>query len=68
MLKFYVKTTEAVKRLSTDKDGVVSLEYVVVGAVIVAVVIGVFQGTGTNSLTGALSSGFGAIVTAMAAL
>ena len=68
MLKFYVKTTEALHRLRTDKDGVVSLEYVVVGAVVVAVVIAVFQGTGTNSLTGALSSGFGAIVTAMTAL
>ena len=65
MLKNYI---ESVKRLSTDKDGVVSLEYVVVGAVIVAVVIAVFQGTGTNSLTGALSSGFGAIVTAMGGL
>ena len=50
------------------KDGVVSLEYVVVGAVVVAVVITVFQGTGANSLTGALSTGFGAIVTAMGAL
>jgi pilus assembly protein Flp/PilA len=65
MLKNYI---ESVKRLSTDKDGVVSLEYVVVGAVIVAVVIGVFQGTGANSLTGALSTGFGAIVTAMGGL
>jgi hypothetical protein len=41
---------------------------VVVGAVIVAVVITVFQGTGANSLTGALSTGFGAIVTAMGGL
>ena len=65
MLKNYI---ESVKRLRTDKDGVVSLEYVVVGAVVVAVVIAVFQGTGANSLTGALSTGFGAIVNAMAAL
>ena len=68
MLKYYNKAREAVKRLRTDKDGVVSLEYVVVGAVVVAVVIAVFQGTGANSLTGALSTGFGAIVTAMGAL
>ena len=33
MLKHYV---EAVKRLSTDKDGVVSLEYVIVAACVVA--------------------------------
>jgi pilus assembly protein Flp/PilA len=63
-----MKYIETVKRLSTDKDGVVSLEYVVVGAVVVAVVIAVFQGTGANSLTGALSTGFGAIVAAMGAL
>jgi pilus assembly protein Flp/PilA len=68
MLKYYNQTSEALRRLRTDKDGVVSLEYVVVGAVVVAVVIAVFQGTGTNSLTGALSTGFGAIVTAMGGL
>ena len=68
MLKYYNQTREALRRLRTDKDGVVSLEYVAVGAVVVAVVIAVYQGTGANSLTGALSTGFGAIVTAMAAL
>ena len=36
MLKYYV---EAVKRLSTDKDGVVSFEYVIVAACIVAAVV-----------------------------
>ena len=30
MLKYYIKTTEALKRLRTDKDGVVSFEYVIV--------------------------------------
>ena len=34
MLKYYVKTREALKRLRADKDGVVSLEYVIVGAVV----------------------------------
>ena len=38
MLKYYVKTSEAVKRLRTDKDGVVSFEYVIVAACIVAAV------------------------------
>ena len=33
MLKFYVKTSEALRRLRTDNAGVVSLEYVIVGAV-----------------------------------
>ena len=32
MLKSYVKTCEAVKRLGTDQDGVASFEYVVVAA------------------------------------
>jgi pilus assembly protein Flp/PilA len=38
MLKFYVKTSEAVRRLLTDQDGVVSFEYVIVAACIIAVV------------------------------
>ena len=47
MLKYYV---ESVKRLSTDKDGVVSFEYVIVAACVVAVVVAAF-GTG-GSLSG----------------
>ena len=47
MLKYYVKTTEALKRLRTDKDGVVSFEYVIVAACIVAAVVAAF-GTGTG--------------------
>ena len=52
MLKYYVKTSEAVKRLRTDKDGVVSFEYVIVAACIVAVVAAAF-GTGGASPDGA---------------
>ena len=63
MLKHYV---ESVKRLSTDNDGVVSLEYVVVAACVVAVVITAFSAGG--SLPGALTTGFTAITTAMAGL
>jgi pilus assembly protein Flp/PilA len=66
MLKYYVKTCEAVNRLRTDKDGVVSLEYVVVAACVVAVVITAFSAGG--SLPGALTTGFTAISTAMAGL
>jgi pilus assembly protein Flp/PilA len=66
MLKFYVQAREAVERLSTDKGGVVSLEYVVVAACVVAVVIAAFNTGG--SLPGALTTGFGAITTAMAGL
>jgi hypothetical protein len=57
MLKNYV---EAVKRLSTDKDGVVSFEYVVVAACIVSAVAAAF-GTGAGgrigtALTGAITT------------
>ena len=50
MLKYYVKTTEALKRLRTDKDGVVSFEYVIVAACVVAAVVAAF-GTGTGGLS-----------------
>ena len=43
MLKHYIKTREALMRLRTDKDGVVSLEYVIVGACVFAVVLAAFQ-------------------------
>ena len=64
MLKHYINTRDALLRLSTDKDGVVSLEYVIVAACVVAVVIAAFSTGG--SLPGALTSGFTAITTAMA--
>jgi pilus assembly protein Flp/PilA len=66
MQKYYIKTTEALKRLRTDKDGVVSLEYVIVAACVVTVVIAAFNTGG--SLPGALTTGFTAITTAMAGL
>ena len=49
MLKYYIKTTEALKRLRTDKDGVVSFEYVIVAACVVAAVAAAF---GTDATTG----------------
>jgi pilus assembly protein Flp/PilA len=61
-----MKYIETVKRLSTDKDGVVSLEYVIVAACVVTVVITAF--TTNGSLAGALTTGFGQITTAMTAL
>jgi pilus assembly protein Flp/PilA len=52
MLKYYIKTTEALNRLRTDKDGVVSFEYVLVAACIVAAVLFAFgTGTGGNIAT-----------------
>jgi pilus assembly protein Flp/PilA len=58
MLKYYTKTREALLRLSTDQDGVVSFEYVIVAACIIAVV-SVGFGTGgplQTALTGAITT------------
>jgi pilus assembly protein Flp/PilA len=60
MLKYYIKTTEAMKRLRTDKDGVVSFEYVIVAFAVVSAVALAF-GTGTggaikNALTTAITA------------
>ena len=68
MLKYYIKAREAVERLRTDKDGVVSLEYVIVGAVVCIVVLALFNGTGTASLQGALNTGFSSISNTMSGL
>jgi pilus assembly protein Flp/PilA len=68
MLKYFVETSEAFKRLRTDKDGVVSLEYVIVGACVAAVVLVLFTGTGTDTLSGALNTGFGKIASTMTGL
>jgi pilus assembly protein Flp/PilA len=38
MLKHLINTRESLLRLSTDEDGVVSFEYVIVAACIIAVV------------------------------
>jgi len=53
MLKLYIQTTEAFRRLRSDNDGVVSFEYVIVAACIVAAVSAAF-GTGTASGIGSV--------------
>ena len=52
MLKYYVKSTEALKRLSTDKAGVVSFEYIIVAFCIVAAVAAVFGASNARYLGG----------------
>jgi len=59
MLKFY----EAVKRLSTDQDGVVSFEYIIVACLIIGVVGAAFAKTGP--LNTALVNGIAQIATAL---
>jgi pilus assembly protein Flp/PilA len=68
MLKFYFKTKEALKRLSTDKDGVVSFEYVIVAVCIIAAVLAAFGTDNTTGIGSALSGGIGKIVTAFGAV
>jgi pilus assembly protein Flp/PilA len=67
MLKYYVKASDLLERLRTDKDGVVSFEYVIVAACIVAAVAAAF-GTGATSGIGlALAGGITKVTTAFAA-
>jgi hypothetical protein len=72
MLKYYIKTREAVQclrtntreaveRLSTDQDGVVSFEYIIVAACIIGAVVAAF-GTGTG---GAIATALGGGITAI---
>ncbi|MBR0801120.1 hypothetical protein JQ615_37755 [Bradyrhizobium jicamae] len=65
MLKFYIKTTEAFKRLTADQDGVVSFEYVIVAACIVAAVAAAFGTTTASGIGLALSTAIGKISTAV---
>ena len=64
MLKHYV---ESVKRLSTDNDGVVSLEYVVVAACIVGAVAAAFGTGATGGIGAALTAAIGKITAAVTA-
>jgi pilus assembly protein Flp/PilA len=63
MLKYYIKTTEALKRLRTDNDGVVSFEYIIVACLIIGVVGAAFSQTGP--LNTALVNGIAGIATAL---
>ena len=62
MLRYYVKITEALKRLRTDQDGVVSFEYVIVAACVVAAVLFAFGPTGSGAIGSALSTAIAGIV------
>jgi hypothetical protein len=57
MLKYYIKTTEALKRLHANQDGVVSFEYIIVAACVVAAVLFAFGPTGNGTLGQALAAG-----------
>ena len=63
MLKLYIKAREAVEGLRTDKDGVVSFEYIIVACLIIGVVGAAFAKTGP--LNTALVNGIAGIATAL---
>ena len=65
MLKYYIKTTEALKRLRTDRDGVVSFEYIIVACLIIGVVGAAFSQTGP--LNTALVNGIATISSTLTA-
>jgi Flp pilus assembly pilin Flp len=67
MLKYYIKTTEALKRLRANEAGVVSFEYVIVAACIVAAVSLAFGVGGTGPISSALSSAISTISSKVAA-
>ena len=62
MLKYYVKTTEALKNLRSDAAGVVSFEYVLVAACIVSAVIFAFGIDATGNIATKLSSSIATIL------
>ena len=61
MLKFYIKATEALKPLRSDNAGVVSFEYVIVAACVVAAVGLAFGAGGTGPISSALSAAISSI-------
>ncbi|MBR0953651.1 hypothetical protein [Bradyrhizobium canariense] len=65
MLRYRVKSTDALKRLRTDQDGVVSFEYVMLAACLVGSVSAAF-GTGTDgAVATVLTSGVNMISAAI---
>ena len=66
MLQYYIKTTDALKRLRADQDGVVSFEYIIVAVCIVGAVGAVFGGGAGGQIGAALTTGITAITTAFA--
>jgi pilus assembly protein Flp/PilA len=65
MSKLYIKISEALKRLRQDKGGVVSFEYVIVAACIVAAVAAAFGTDTTTGIGAALTTAIGKVTTAV---
>ncbi|MBR1298597.1 Flp family type IVb pilin [Bradyrhizobium sp. AUGA SZCCT0042] len=67
MSDYHAKAISALKRLRTDKDGVVSFEYVIVAACIVGAVIAAFGTSAGGTVATVLTSGISTISTAISA-
>ncbi|WP_377827441.1 hypothetical protein ACFKHW_21180 [Bradyrhizobium lupini] len=65
MRKYYIQAKEAARLLRTDRDGVVSFEYVIVAACIVAAVAAAFGTTTASGIGQALTTAIGTITTAV---
>jgi hypothetical protein len=62
MLKIYVKTSDLLSRLRSDKDGVVSFEYIVVAACVVGAVALAFGSDTSSGIGLALKNGIALVV------
>jgi hypothetical protein len=62
MIKLYVKGADLIDRLRNDRAGVVSFEYVIVAACIVAAVAAAFGTGGSGAIETALSGAITSIV------
>jgi pilus assembly protein Flp/PilA len=51
----YVKAKLALEAFKNDERGVTAIEYAIIGVAISAIVLAIFNGTGTGTLQGALS-------------
>ncbi|MGL3214918.1 hypothetical protein [Bradyrhizobium sp. BR 1433] len=65
MLRCYIRASEALLRLRADKDGVVSFEYVIVAACIVAAVAAAFGTSTASGIGAALTSAITTITTSV---
>ncbi|MDH2356867.1 hypothetical protein AB8Z38_34740 [Bradyrhizobium sp. LLZ17] len=65
MRKYYILAKETVRLLRRDRDGVVSFEYVIVAACIVAAVAAAFGTTTSSGIGQALTTAIGTITTAV---
>jgi len=68
MLKYHVESTAFLKRLRMDNDGVVSFEYVIVAACIVAVVTVAFGTDATTGIGKAVADAIAAIAVKVASV